>query len=119
MKIVASVVVLFFASVLAYAQGPKSCEELKSEIAKKVEANGAKTYTLEIVAKDKEAEGKQVGTCGNGTMKIMYLRTVPPPATTTTPKTVTTPKNAVTLKTATTPEAPKPPKKPAPATPKP
>src|ERR1035438_1394141 len=75
MKIVASIVVLFFASVLAYAQGPKSCEDLKAEIAKKVEANGAKAYTLEIVAKDKEAEGKQVGTCGGGTMKIMYLRT--------------------------------------------
>ena len=74
MKIVASIVVLFFASVLAYAQGPKSCEELKSEIAKKVEANGAKAYTLEIVAKDKEAPGKVVGTCGGGTQKIMYTR---------------------------------------------
>ena len=86
MKIVASVVILAFASVLAYAQGPKSCEELKSEIAKKVEANGAKTYTLEIVAKDKEAEGKQVGSCENGTKKIMYLRTSPPPAAAPSPK---------------------------------
>jgi hypothetical protein len=86
MKIVASVVILSFASVLAYAQGPKSCEELKADIAKKVEANGAKAYTLEIVAKDKEAEGKQVGTCGGGTMKIMYLRTSPPPAPAPAPK---------------------------------
>ncbi|MGO9318872.1 MAG: DUF1161 domain-containing protein [Terracidiphilus sp.] len=107
MKIVASVVILFFASVLAYAQGPKSCEELKAEIAKKVEANGAKAYTLEIVPKDKEAEGKEVGHCGGGTMKIMYLRTSPPPAT------ATAPKPATPAKAATTP------KKPAPATPKP
>ena len=113
MKIVASIVVLFFASVLAYAQGPKSCEDLKAEIAKKVEANGAKAYTLEIVAKDKEAEGKQVGTCGGGTMKIMYLRTSPPTATTTAPEPATPAKTAAPAKPEATP------KKPAPATPKP
>ena len=113
MKFVASVVILFFASLLAYAQGPKSCEELKAEIAKKVEANGAKVYTLEIVPKDKEAEGKEVGHCGGGTMKIMYLRTSPPPATSTAPKPATPAKSATTANTATTP------KKPAPATPKP
>jgi hypothetical protein len=100
MKFVASIVVLLFASVLAYAQGPKSCEDLKAEIAKKVEANGAKTYTLDIVAKDKEAEGKEVGHCGGGTMKIMYIRTSPPPA-------------AAESKPAAKPA------KPAPATPKP
>jgi len=52
---------------------------LKSEIAKKLEANGAKAYTLEIVAKDKDAEGKVVGSCGGGTMKIVYLKTSAPP----------------------------------------
>ena len=109
MKIVASLVILAFASVLAYAQGPKSCEELKSEIAKKVEANGAKAYTLDIVAKDKDAEGKQVGSCENGTKKIMYLRTSPPPTEAAAPKPATTPKT--TTKPAST--------KPAPATPKP
>lgn len=113
MKIVASVVILAFASVLAYAQGPKSCEELKSEIAKKVEANGAKTYTLEIVAKDKEAEGKQVGTCGGGTMKIMYLRTSPAPAAAPAPKPATTPKTTTPVKPAAQPTKPAPaPKKP-------
>jgi hypothetical protein len=113
MKFVASVVVLFLASVLAYAQGPKSCEELKAEIAKKVEANGAKVYTLEIVPKDKEAEGKEVGHCGGGMMKIMYLRTSPPPATATAPKPATPAKTAAPAKPVTTP------KKPASATPKP
>jgi hypothetical protein len=79
MKIVASIAVLLFASTLAYAEGPKPCEELKSEIAKKLDANGAKAYTLEIVAKDKDAEGKVVGTCGGGTMKIVYLKTAAAP----------------------------------------
>jgi hypothetical protein len=81
MKIVASVAVLLFASALAYAEGPKPCEELKSEIAKKLEANGAKAYTLEIVAKDKDAEGKVVGSCEAGTKKIVYSKTAAPAKT--------------------------------------
>ena len=78
MKIVASIAVLLFASTLAHAEGPKPCEELKSEIAKKLDANGAKAYTLDIVAKDKDADGKVVGSCGGGTMKIVYLKTAAP-----------------------------------------
>ena len=74
MKIVASIAVLLFASTLVYAEGPKPCEELKSEIAKKLDANGAKAYMLDIVAKDKDAEGKVVGSCGGGTMKIVYIK---------------------------------------------
>ena len=37
MRIVASVVLLSFASALAFAQGPKPCEVLKAEIAKKLD----------------------------------------------------------------------------------
>ena len=74
MKVVASVVLLTFASLPAYAQGPKPCEVLKSEIEKKLEANHATNYSLEVVAKDKDAEGKAVGSCENGTKKIMYLK---------------------------------------------
>ncbi|MGA2350505.1 MAG: DUF1161 domain-containing protein [Terracidiphilus sp.] len=81
MKIVASVAVLMFASVLAYAEGPKTCDALKSEIAKKLEANGVKVYTLEIVAKDKDAEGKVVGSCENGSKKIMYTKSSAPAKT--------------------------------------
>jgi hypothetical protein len=79
MKIVASIAVLLFTSTLVYADGPKPCEELKSEIAKKLDANGAKAYTLDIVAKDKDAEGKVVGSCGGGTMKIVYIKAAPAP----------------------------------------
>ncbi|MFY9852495.1 MAG: DUF1161 domain-containing protein [Terracidiphilus sp.] len=78
MRIVASFALLLFASALASAQGPKSCDTLKSEIAKKLEVNGVKFYTLEIVAKDKGAEGKVVGSCENGTKKIMYSKTATP-----------------------------------------
>jgi hypothetical protein len=79
MKIAASVAILFFASALAYAQGPKPCEVLKAEIEKKLEANNAKGYTLEIVPKDKDAEGKVVGSCEGGTKKIMYRKAAPAP----------------------------------------
>ena len=79
MKLVLSAAVLLFSSALAYAEGPKPCEELKSEIQKKLEANGAKSFSLEIVPKDKNAEGKVLGTCGGGTMKIVYLKSAPEP----------------------------------------
>jgi hypothetical protein len=84
MRIVAAVVLLSFAPAFACAAGPKPCEELKSEIAKKLDANGAKAYTLEIVAKDKDAEGKVVGSCEAGTKKIVYVK-APAPAKTPAP----------------------------------
>ena len=57
------------------AQASKPCEELKSEIAKKMDANGVKSYSLDVVEKDKDAQGKVVGTCEGGTKKIVYSRT--------------------------------------------
>jgi len=80
MKLLAAAALALFVSASAQAQGAKSCEELKSEIAKKIEANGVKSYTLDIVDKDKDAEGKVVGTCGGGTKKIVYQKTAPAPA---------------------------------------
>lgn len=60
----------------------KPCEELKAEIAAKIDANGVPSYTLAIVANDAEktaegqpaSEGKVVGTCEGGTKKIVYTR---------------------------------------------
>src|SRR6266849_5505501 len=69
------------AQTQAPAQAAKPCEELKDEITKKLDAKGVKGYTLDIVAKDKDAEGKIVGTCDGGTKKILYNRT-PAPAET-------------------------------------
>jgi hypothetical protein len=88
MKLVLATAAALFLSGSAYAQAqapaqptaqaPKACEELKSEIAQKLDAKGVKTYTLEIVAKEKDAEGKVVGSCEGGTKKIVYRKTAAP-----------------------------------------
>jgi hypothetical protein len=65
--------ILAIACVQAYAA--KSCEELKDEIAKKIEANGVTAYSLEIVAANDDIGAKKVvGTCEAGTKKIVYTR---------------------------------------------
>jgi hypothetical protein len=74
MKLWVGVSVALFVPICAHAQAAKSCEDLKSEIAKKIEANGVNSYTLEIVAKDKDEGGKVVGTCDGGTKKLVYRR---------------------------------------------
>jgi len=81
MKPLSTIAVLLFASASGYAQAAKPCEDLKAEIAKKLEANNVKPYSLDIVAKDKDAEGKIVGTCDGGTKKIMYSKTSTTPQT--------------------------------------
>jgi hypothetical protein len=57
----------------------KPCEDLKAEIAKKLDAKGVVAYTLDIVDKGKETEsqGKVVGSCDGGTKSIVYTRGKP------------------------------------------
>jgi Protein of unknown function (DUF1161) len=69
-----AIAAVFFLAVSSYAQAPKPCEELKVEIGKKLEEKGVKSYSLEIVDKDKEGEGKTIGTCERGTKKIVYSK---------------------------------------------
>jgi Protein of unknown function (DUF1161) len=70
---------ILFVPACSYAQGAKPCEELKSEIATKLDAKGVKSYSLEIVPKDQDVEGKVVGSCEGGTQKIVYRRTATAP----------------------------------------
>jgi len=75
MKTFTAVGVLVFAAMCAQAQAAgKPCEDLKTEIAAKLDAKGVKSYTLDIVAKDKDAEGSVVGTCEGGSKKIIYRK---------------------------------------------
>ena len=52
----------------------KSCDELKSEIAAKLDGKGVKNYTLDIVAVDQVKDQKVVGSCEGGTKRIVYKR---------------------------------------------
>ena len=51
----------------------KPCEELKAEIAAKLDAKGVTGYKLEIVNKGEPA-GKVIGSCEAGTKEIVYRR---------------------------------------------
>ncbi|MFL1517739.1 DUF1161 domain-containing protein [Pseudomonas prosekii] len=52
----------------------KPCEELKSEIAAKLDAKGVAGYSLEIVDKGAAADLQVVGTCEGGSKEIVYKR---------------------------------------------
>ncbi len=61
--------------VSAQAFAAKSCEDIKDEIAKKIEAKGVKAYSLDIVESSADVGAKKVvGTCGGGSKKIVYTR---------------------------------------------
>lgn len=63
----------FAAAVNVHAAG-KPCEELKNEIAAKLDAKGVQNYTLEIIPADQQTDLRIVGTCEGGTKKISYVR---------------------------------------------
>lgn len=52
----------------------KPCEELKSEIAAKIDAKGVKDYQLDIVAAGDVKDQTVVGSCEGGAKKITYSR---------------------------------------------
>jgi len=64
---------LALAGSSSFAAG-KACEELKSEIAAKLDAKNVTGYTLDIVETDKVGDAKVVGTCEGGAKKITYTK---------------------------------------------
>ncbi len=72
MQKVIATVVLSLAVVPAFAQ--KSCEDLKSEIAKKLDDRGVKNYQLDIVANDDVKDQKVVGSSEGGKKKVVYKK---------------------------------------------
>lgn len=73
MKRLAMAVGLFCVAGSALAAA-KPCEELKAEIDAKIKANGASSYTLEVVDKGAGGDKKVVGTCEAGSKEIVYQR---------------------------------------------
>jgi hypothetical protein len=75
----AAALILTATGAFAQADSPaspvrKPCEDLKTEIAKKLDAKNVANYTLDVVDKGKEGDGKVVGTCDGGTKSILYSR---------------------------------------------
>lgn len=52
----------------------KPCDELKAEIAAKLDEKGVKNYEIAVVENDKLGEAKVIGSCDGGTKKLTYLR---------------------------------------------
>ena len=74
-KLIMAALVLGLSASSGWAQMQrKDCGELKNEIEEKIRKNGVESFTLAIVEKDAQAEGKVVGTCDGGTKKIVYKR---------------------------------------------
>jgi len=69
------------------AWAAKPCDELKGEIDAKLQAKGAKGYTLDVVATDAVKDQKVVGSCEGGTKKIVYARGAPATTPSTSPTT--------------------------------
>ncbi|MFI7858612.1 DUF1161 domain-containing protein [Pseudomonas promysalinigenes] len=68
---------MFAVGLMAVASGAmaagKPCEELKAEIAQKLDAKGVQGYALEVVQKG-EVNGKVIGSCEGGSKEIVYRR---------------------------------------------
>jgi hypothetical protein len=72
MKHIAAMLILTGLTSSAFA-APKPCEELKDEIEAKIQAQNVSSYTLEVVTnEDVHDQNMVVGTCENGTKKIIY-----------------------------------------------
>jgi len=52
----------------------KPCDDLKAEIAKKLDAKNVVGYSLDVIDKGKEGDAKVVGSCDGGTKSITYTR---------------------------------------------
>lgn len=70
--------VLLLAALLCVAANEaharKDCEQLRQEIAGKIEANGVRDYQLQVVAADELGDARQVGSCDGGSKRIAYRR---------------------------------------------
>jgi hypothetical protein len=72
--LLALLIVLPLSQGVTFAQR-KACEDLKTEIAAKLDAKGVKNYTLTIVAAGEVKDtDKVVGSCDGGTKRIVYKR---------------------------------------------
>jgi hypothetical protein len=68
------IVALSLSLASAWGFQAKKCDDLKSEIAAKLDAKGAKGYTLDVVAAGDVKDQTVVGSCEAGSKKITYTK---------------------------------------------
>lgn len=74
MKRIAITLILSALTSAVFA-APEPCAKLKAEIEAKIQAQNVSSYTLEIVSNDEaQDQNMVVGTCDNGTKKIIYQK---------------------------------------------
>jgi hypothetical protein len=67
---------LLSAATPALAQ-KRGCDELKTEIERKLQAKGVRDFTLEVLAAQEVKPGQKiVGTCEGGHKKIVYVKRI-------------------------------------------
>jgi hypothetical protein len=77
-----ALICLVAASPVAHADAPtarKDCDELRGEIAAKIDAKGVPHYLLQVVEPGQEGETRIVGSCNGGSARIAYERLAGPP----------------------------------------
>ncbi len=73
MKSLVSVLLLSATCTAAFAAA-KPCDELKAEIAAKLDEKGVKGYEITAVETDKVGDAKVIGSCDGGAKKLTYVR---------------------------------------------
>lgn len=72
------ILLILSANLLLLAQAahaaPKPCDELKAEIAAKLDEKGVKGYEITAVENDKVGDATVIGSCDGGTKKLTYVR---------------------------------------------
>lgn len=71
LPILAATAILLTQSVQA---APKPCDELKAEIAARLDEKGVKGYEITAVENDKVGDAQVIGSCDGGTKKLTYVR---------------------------------------------
>lgn len=58
----------------------KPCEELRTEIAAKIEAKGVKSYRIDIIDAAAASDLRTIGTCNGSSQRLVYQRLNETPA---------------------------------------
>ncbi|WP_422018409.1 DUF1161 domain-containing protein [Roseateles sp.] len=67
-------VALLSLSCCAAFAASKPCDELKAEIAARLDEKGVKGYEITAVENDQVGDAKVIGSCDGGTKKLTYVR---------------------------------------------